>query len=215
MKKSSIILICLFAITSTFYFSGCKKVNHKKNIYFDIKIDGDRILYIEGKKNFAVTMSSGGCGGANWSTPVNVVKETKSWIRDFDAPSGSGNFGGVTYTTKFVDVLVAIRDPEIPTHILTGNADYATLCDRSLGVDNDSNYQEGFVIYYFDDDAVKWSTDQGTGNQVGSTLKVVEIIDTENFSEPWTIWLEFTCTLYDDNGNSKEVKKGNLRLNFF
>lgn len=219
MKKSSILLICIFAITSTLYFSGCKKVKHKKDVYFDITIEGNRILFVEGKKDFVTNLASGGCGSAGSGAPRDVVVETEGFIQQFRLlGTVTQEIAGVIYSKKFFNVTDFPFEEDLAETVLTSNTNFGTQCNSGFTVDNDLNYKDGFVIYYYDEDFVEWRTDYGTGNQSGNTIKLIEFIDNPNsggFAGSKIVWLEFTCTLYDDFGNSMEVTDGNLRLLLF
>lgn len=67
----------------------------------------------------------------------------------------------------------------------------------------------GFMIDWFDANQTKWSTSLGAATQSNSTISIDEIEEV-NASGAYFIKAKFsfTCTLYDGNGNSKQLTNG-------
>ncbi|MBO6516109.1 MAG: hypothetical protein JJ975_06135 [Bacteroidia bacterium] len=69
--------------------------------------------------------------------------------------------------------------------------------------------EDGIEIWFNDGKGTSWSTSKGTGDQTGSTFNFEVISDFSGF-DVWTVKYRasFTCTLYDDDGNSVELTNG-------
>jgi len=72
-----------------------------------------------------------------------------------------------------------------------------------------TNAASGFTLDWFDTNQVIWSTSLGTALQTGSTINITEMKEI-NASGSYYIKtkITFTCTLYDGNGNSKQLTNG-------
>lgn len=67
----------------------------------------------------------------------------------------------------------------------------------------------GWEFKYTDGNGTLWSTSLGSGNQSGSNIKITDKAETDVFGDYYVnLKLEFNCTIYDGNGNSKVVTNG-------
>jgi hypothetical protein len=71
--------------------------------------------------------------------------------------------------------------------------------------------QDGVVVYYVDANKTYWSTDQGSGDQTGSNLEILEHNPNyDNFSLHISK-VKFNCKLYDGKGNTIVLTDGETK----
>jgi hypothetical protein len=76
--------------------------------------------------------------------------------------------------------------------------------------------EDGIRIEYYDSAGNLWATDQGTGNQSGSTFVIEDNKHFTFMSEHYvTVKASFNCTVYDGLGNSKVITNGVTVLDFW
>lgn len=67
----------------------------------------------------------------------------------------------------------------------------------------------GIAIAYFDANGTKWSTDQGTANQTGSTFVIQDTKLLDFFGTNYiNVKASFNCKVYDGTGASKVITDG-------
>jgi len=84
---------------------------------------------------------------------------------------------------------------------------------KSINEVGAANSMDGVRVAYYGTDQVEWATDKGTANQTGSTFSIVSItpLSTPTQVANYSILVEFSCKLYDDNGNVKTLTDGSMR----
>lgn len=74
-----------------------------------------------------------------------------------------------------------------------------------------SNGVDGAKIFYIDANGVQWSSDQGSGNQSGSSFSITEHIANNDGYSYRISKAAFTCTLYNTSGGSMTLTNGICR----
>lgn len=88
----------------------------------------------------------------------------------------------------------------------TGNYAYGKLDAQNNGITVD-----GAHVEYRDANGTLWRSDFGTGDQTGSTFDVTHIEDHSTFVSQKIAVVHFSCTMYDQNGNSVPLTNGIAR----
>jgi hypothetical protein len=72
---------------------------------------------------------------------------------------------------------------------------------------------DGVRVSYYGTDQVEWATDKGTADQTGSTFSIISRTPLPNPTQVanYSILVEFSCKLYDDNGNMMTLTDGSMR----
>lgn len=144
--------------------------------------DGARITFIASSSNFQPGVGSSGSSGAT---------STKSYQSSiFNLSTGDGatlSIGEIQYSgTSF-----------------PSNAMFQSLFtqgDQNYSVDSKNGVEVSIVL-----NNEIWSSSEGTADQTGSNFKFTQISDKGNSVE---VKATFSCTLYDDSGNSKALTNG-------
>ena len=84
---------------------------------------------------------------------------------------------------------------------------------KSINEVGAANSMDGVRVAYYGTDQVGWATDKGTADQTGSTFSIVSKTPLPNptIFGNYSILVEFSCKLYDDNGNMKTLTDGSMR----
>jgi hypothetical protein len=164
------------------------------SFYFQAKIDGTWVTYQDGIGSYA-----SGTAGGNYGSTVNQEEQIGMLINYVAQTGGAifvlkqfpGTASGADYESMF-----AVR-----SYTYGINADKP---GYPSGVD-------GAGIVFWDASGVEWRTDYGTANQTGSTFNITEhIANTDGYSHRISK-ATFSCKLYDDNGNVKNLTNGVFR----
>ena len=60
-----------------------------------------------------------------------------------------------------------------------------------------------------DENGVQWSTENGSGDQTNSFIKIISVKDAQSIINYYVeVKLQFSCKLYNDSGEMKELKNG-------
>ena len=72
--------------------------------------------------------------------------------------------------------------------------------------------QNGVEISWTDATGKNWSTSNGSGDETGSTFKIVSVVDDPDVLGKYYVKVksQFNCTLYDDSGNSMPLTAGEM-----
>ena len=135
-----------------------------------------------------------------WTTSLSVMSE---------AFNPTPQYGFILLERHFVTEEPTIEDAISRARTVT----YNWGSSHTLNV---QDYLPGAVVYFFDAGGIEWRSDLGT-QKSGSFFTITDVIDQTDQSQ-WAHKIseaEFQCTLYDANGNSKEVTNGSLRMNAF
>ncbi len=84
---------------------------------------------------------------------------------------------------------------------------------KSINEVGAANSMDGVRVSYYGTDQVEWATDKGTADQTGSTFSIISKTPLPNPTQVanYSILVEFSCKLYDDNGNMKTLTDGSMR----
>ena len=71
---------------------------------------------------------------------------------------------------------------------------------------------DGIYIYWTDKNGELWSTMYGSGKQTGSTFKIISTTDDVDIAGRLylKVKMQFSCTLYNKDGQQKSLKNGEL-----
>jgi hypothetical protein len=210
--KHHLLSILLLAATSTI-FNSCKKETEAEpapatttttttgtgapsitsSFYFQAKIDGTWVTYQDGINSYA-----SGTSGSNYGSTTNQEEQAGLLI----------NYSTFRFASIFV--LKTIANPtntdyesmfSVRSYNYGINADHP---NHPLGVD-------GAGICFVDNSGVIWRSDYGTANQTGSTFNITEHIANTDGTSHRITKANFSCKLYDDNGNVKTLTNGIFR----
>lgn len=133
------------------------------------------------------------------ASPITTTSYYGSFMYN-DATDESAGFsiGHITYTDSDPDFAL------FETLFTSGNRPYVTDLITNNGVS---------VNLYLN--GVEWSTTLGSADQSGSTFAITGATEKENFFGVKYLEVEafFSCTVYDGNGNSKQITNGTYRGN--
>lgn len=214
MNRTLNSLTFLAVICALFAFS-CKDDDGPDNpneivsdYYFQAVIDGDTFTYQEGISNYGQIVGDfwGGriLGGNYQYAPFTCVASAEAVANP--GPSTLASSGAVAIMSVTTDS----RDTYAEYSVLptTGPKDIGLLARTTL----DSAAAGGYVSW-FDANGTEWNTNGGVQNN--ASFVVTDLVNFEdNSRSPAThkiIAAEFSCTLYDGNGNSKTLTGGRVR----
>jgi hypothetical protein len=208
MKKKLLPLLVLIAASTLIH--SCKKESEPapvpepapptggaptitSSFYFQAKIDGAWVTYQDGVGQFASGMSS-----TNYGSTTNQEEQGALLIN---------------YSTFRGGSIFMLKTLEMPSA-----SDYEGMFavqSYNYGINADTPGHptgiDGAGVGFIDPDGVMWRTDEGTGDQTGSTFKITEYITNPDASSPKICKAVFSCKLYDGNGNIKTLTDGILR----
>lgn len=137
--------------------------------------------------------------------------------------SGGNNTMNDTYTLAELTVFQTFNSDKSAGFGLVSNFDgsdiYPELQERidkfvtgTYTYGNENDEIEGASVYYVDKDGTYWSSEYSGANHTNSTFKITEVKEGESNSIFFVIFsAEFSCTLYDENGNTKKLTNGKGR----
>jgi hypothetical protein len=172
-----------------FIFSGCKKENKTESgtYYYKANIGG-----IEYSQN--VTETNGYEAGSAVNGGDDVSLSATINPSDYPAPAKST---AMDITKGMLHTYSTITDEQFLAFFTPGNYQFS------------SSSQDGFVIDWFDENDVQWSTDKGSGDQTNSTIKVISAKDSRSIVDYYAeVKLQFSCKLYNDSDEVRELKNG-------
>lgn len=165
--------------------------------YFYAKIDGKEVLLQHGVNGFT---NGSAMTGSSYGTDMRFQTD-HTLIATFPSQE-QGSFG-------ILDIIDVQSQPTVEHRkqmFKVGSYDYGAYYSSDKEI-------KGAVVEYTDKNGVFWSSDLYFGTQgSGSSFKLIEA--TEKVDPTGTnmiIAAEFTCTLYDGNGNSKQLTGGKAR----
>lgn len=72
--------------------------------------------------------------------------------------------------------------------------------------------QSGFTVSWYDENGEEWSSSLGSAAQNGSSVSIDEITEATQFYTYYVIaTISFSCTLYNEAGESKQLTNGTYR----
>lgn len=153
-------------------------------LYFQAKIDGAWVTFQDGIGNFSSGVSSSG----------NQIQQQDALFMNYVNGQAASFFIIKTFTSS------------------PSNTDIEGMFGiKSYSFGNYNSNIDGAGISYYDSSGQYWSTDSGTGIQTGSTFSISEITAGVSGQAHKIVKANFSCKLYDGNGNSKTLTNGVLR----
>lgn len=186
-RNALLLLFTVILLSSSFIFSGCKKEKNNKtdtsNYYFKATIGGT--AYSQ-----TVTDTNGyEAGSALGGTDDVTVSATIG-------PSNSQYSTNKTYmdiTKGILHNYLSLTNQQFFDYFTPGSFNYTT------GPDYDP-FKNGFIVTWIDGNGTEWDTSSGTGDQTGSTIKIISEQDAQSVVGYYlTVKLQFTCKLYNSN----------------
>lgn len=161
--------------------------------YFSAKINGETVRYDDNNINL-------GYGVYHYQSSLGE--------EDFDMYEGTTISKGAPSDTSAVEVSLL----KYFNHEPSLEERWAIFASGSHGyglAQSSSATTNGGTIVYFDKNGKYW--DSELGSQTGSTFNVTEVIENENHLYGKIVTAEFSCKLYDEEGNSIQVTEGIIR----
>lgn len=189
---STILLFCIIV------FSGCKKVNTKSDnasYYYKATIGGVQYLQKVTETNgYEAGSAKGGADDVTFSATINP--------KDYPSPPKSTT---MDITKGMFHNFFAATNEQFKAFFPPGVYNFTS------GPEYDPfKSGDGFIIEWFDENGVDWSTAAGSGDQTNSTLKIVSVKEAQSVIDYYVeVKLQFSCKLYNSNtGEMKELKDG-------
>lgn len=201
MKICSLIII----LSSTLLFYNCSKENSEanrvsnyKNYYFTANIDEEIIIIKHGENDIYNSMS-----GAGWpiSSSEYYYSENSILTNDNDTSTIGIKYFKIEFVKEYSNSTGPTNCAEYMSVFQIGNYPFG---------ETHNGKTEGIVINYLDSNYKTWRSDYSPGSQSGSNFDLIEYKNSTN-SNKKIIKANFNCTLYDDNGNSINLKNGTFR----
>ncbi len=165
--------------------------------YFQAEVDGAAVNFAQGVDNFFVGILEGNTFDAN----NNVQAETGATMNQVIFEGGS------IQPAPFVSINIY---KTFPGQFEADYSDLLTIFELSeypYSIDSQGN--DGVYINYSPDGITNYSSEWGA--QTGSTFNITEFIENSGSESAYIFKAEFECMLYDEDGNSIELKSGLYR----
>jgi hypothetical protein len=198
-QNTLLLFLTAILLSSSFIFSGCKKGKNSKTntstYYFTATIGG--AAYSQ-----TVTETNGyEAGSALGGTDDVTISATIS-------PSNSQYSANSTYmdiTKGILHNYLSLTKPQFFDYFTPGSFNYTTGPDYDPFKNGD-----GFIVTWIDGNGTEWNTSSGTGDQTGSTIKIISEQDAQSpIGYYLMVKLQFSCKLYNSNtGEMKQLSNG-------
>ncbi|WP_321375902.1 hypothetical protein [uncultured Draconibacterium sp.] len=195
----------IYLLSITLFLLACSKdENETEEItefeitaeyYFVATIDGEKVQLeynIDGYGNGPI--SGGGTNNGGYQYYDGTV---------FMKGLSANNSAGVIFLKTFSDSPWCNQILEMYN---TGTYNYGI---ESLS--EEENGKDGALIYYVNNDGVQWSSGFLPATQNNSSFHLLEYTDLQTFYSNKVMKAEFECTLYNSNGDSKELTNGEVK----
>ena len=181
-------------------------------IFYQFSLDNKNYQAIAFENNFTVVTT------LNWSNTAD--RDSGAVMGSFLVPRNTTTFLLAPFTFGLERGIVknysALTLNTFQSFFGAGNYSYANLLEVMPPFTPIS--QNGVAFLWVDEAGVIWRTDNGNGNQDGSSFKITNRQDiTYQWSTtpfPMRVTAEFNCKIYDDNGRSKRITNGKLAYYF-
>jgi len=197
----NILLLFLSAIllSSSFIFFGCKKEKNDKDdtsaYYFKATIGGTAYSQTVTETNgYEAGSALGGVDDVTVSATIG--------------PSNSQYAANKTYMDVTKGILhnyLSLTNQQFFDYFAPGNFNYTTGPDYDPYKNGD-----GFIVTWIDGNGTEWNTSSGSGDQTGSTIKIISEQDAKSIIGYYVVVkLQFSCKLYNSNtGEMKQLSNG-------
>ncbi|MBL7700362.1 MAG: hypothetical protein JNK79_19510 [Chitinophagaceae bacterium] len=167
--------------------------NTTSTYYFTAKIDGKDVEYVNDSPFF-------GAG-------VNTKENSMGW-EDFDVYEGTIISDKFSLDSSVIYVHLLKYFNHDPT--VEERWSIFTMGDHDWGLSQSSSATiNGASIDYTDDHGKWWTSELGSQN--GSTFTITELIENDEHLYGMIFTANFSCKLYDEEGNFIEVKNATIR----
>lgn len=194
----NLLRISLSIILAATIFSSCKKEDETNNTsevsssayYFSATIGGKEISYQSAKSGYISTTGyqSSSEGGDVW-VGQNLTLTTGD-------PAGTGgativkHFG---YTEETCDGYKSMFKEKTYSH---GSLNHEI---------------EGALIFYYDESGKYWASDNGPANNSDFSFTITSHKEVSGYGTQGVTTCTFSCTLFDDDGNSITLSNGKMK----
>ena len=201
IRQNQIITVLFFSATllsSLFIFSGCKKQKNDKTdtstYYYKATIGG-------ASYSQTVTATNGYIAGSSLGGTDDVTVTADISPED---PS-LANSTAISITKGILHNYLSLTNAQFYNYFAPGNFSYTT----GPAYDPFKN-GDGFIISWFDKDGNEWTTNDGSGDQTNSTIKIISVKEAQAINNYYVmVKLQFTCKLYNTNtGEMKQLTNG-------
>ncbi|MGM0648587.1 MAG: hypothetical protein ACQESZ_09400 [Bacteroidota bacterium] len=166
--------------------------------YFSADFDGSEIQYKQDQDDYLNVYGEG-----VWANDSGIIEgEYFSAFMQYQAVKNKAYFGFIVNFEKSSEPNLQ----EIFDAFSTGAWDFAVVDT----VNQARIIKPGAYIDIVDQEGKLWSSTYINNNQ-DSKFKVLEIVDNEESLSRKTITVEFSCTLFDLQGNTKQITNGKAR----
>jgi len=198
-QNALLLFLTAMLLSFSIIFSGCKKEKNDTSAtstyYYKANIGGT--TYSQTVTDTNGFEAGSGLGGTD---DVTVAATIDPINNQYSATSTSMDIEkGILHN------YLSLTDQQFYTYFAPGSFNFTS------GPDYDP-YQngDGFTITWIDPDGTEWDTYSGTGDQTGSTIKIISEQETQSPINYYVmVKLQFTCKLYNSNtGEMKQLTKG-------
>lgn len=207
MKKINSYLLGLIIVS--FSFQSCKKDDIDPNSNSDTSLEtpnltsplhiygtiNDTLRVFEHQKN-GIIIASGELSGSSedgYDSELECAFESSFFSTDIYRK----------FSVSFFNVYDSKWDaPEHNQRVKVGTQNY--------GIKNDIDeiYTPGVIVTFLDVNGIYWKSDYGSASQIESDFEVTKFLDSPSFAQYHEFEASFSCTLYNDSGDSKKLKNG-------
>lgn len=199
IKNASLLFPAAMLLSSLFIFSGCKKEKNDKTTtstyYYKANIGGT--LYSQTVTDTNGFEAGSGLGGTD---DVTVTATIDPKNNQYSATSTS-----LDITKGILHNYLSLTNAQFYAYFTPGDFNYTSGPDYDPFQNGD-----GFNITWIDPDGTEWDTFSGTGDQTGSTIKIISEQDAQSpINYYLMVKLQFSCKLYNSNtGEMKQLTNG-------
>lgn len=193
--KSFVNLLTVSAAIAVLFCACGKHHTSNKKFYFQAELDGEKITLKDNRQGYTA-----GVGQSASFAPGNVATRQES-----------------NMLTLLNEDAKPVVFWSLGAHFTKDELTYEEILE--LYMPGDYSYYDGLgelqettaALVWHDANGTEWTTYYGSGDQSGSSFRVVETEDSEDDAYLGMAQIEFTCTLYDQEGNSMSIADGKAR----
>jgi len=169
------------------------KLSYNTSLYVEASLNGKTMLLPEGKDDYkSIAFSERSTSGTGC-----LEKQTLVLAKAGDSKKSLGVTLHKELETCTVDCAT------LGAMFETGSYSFAGAASGDDGV-----IEDGVVVFYIDINEKRWSTDQGSADQTGSSFEIIEHEAYEDAGSEARTKATFECKLYDGQGNVMTVTDG-------
>lgn len=189
--KSFVNVSALSAVLLLFLFACGKHSVNEKKFYFQMEMDGEKVTLKDNRNGYSASL-----GESGQIEPGSIESRQESTIIPVVNPAEK----------PYVFWSLGANFPDIPNE-----QEIIDMCQPGSfsyfnGISEDS--APTAAIEWIDAAGEEWTTYYGSGDQTGSSFTITETTEIEAGEYYATCHIEFSCKLYDKDGNTIEVENG-------